>query len=90
MNDLLRFFLPMYFIVYFGISFVAKSIIVARKIVLPKDNSVYGLIGLYFKLTIILVFIYVFLFDFFPTCYHNFPWLYNLKVCILSMLLLDF
>ena len=50
MNEFLRIFLPTYFIVYFGIAFVAKSVIVAKRIgknplVLPKDDSAYGLIG---------------------------------------------
>ena len=77
MNDFLRIFLPTYFIVYFGISFVAKSVIVAKRIgknplVLPKDDSAYGLIGFYFKLTMILMFVYVLLFAFLPTLYDKF------------------
>jgi protein-S-isoprenylcysteine O-methyltransferase Ste14 len=77
MNEFLRIFLPTYFIVYFGIAFVAKSVIVAKRIgknplVLPKDDSAYGLIGLYFKLTIIFMFVYVLQFAFVPTLYENF------------------
>ena len=77
MNEFLRIFLPTYFIFYFGIAFVAKSIIVAKRIgknplVLPKDDSAYGLIGVYFKLTMILMFIYVLLFAFMPTLYGSF------------------
>ena len=77
METLLRIILPTYFIVYFGIAFVAKSIIVAKRIgknplVLPKDDSAYGLIGLYFKLTMIFMFVYVLLFAFIPTLYDNF------------------
>lgn len=77
MNEFLRIFLPTYFIVYFGIAFVAKSIIVAKRIgknplVLPKDDSAYGLIGLYFKLTIIFMLVYVLLFAFVPTLYDDF------------------
>lgn len=77
MNEFLRIFLPTYFIVYFGIAFVAKSIIVAKRIgknplVLPKDDSAYGLIGLYFKLTMIFMFVYVLLFAFVPTLYEYF------------------
>lgn len=74
MNDFLRIFLPAYFTFYFGIAFVAKSVIVAKRIgknplVLPKDDSAYGLIGFYFKLTLILMFIYVLLFALTPTLY---------------------
>ncbi len=77
MYEFLRILLPTYFIVYFGIAFVAKSIIVAKRIgknplVLPKDDSAYGLIGLYFKLTIIFILVYVLLFAFVPTLYDNF------------------
>jgi protein-S-isoprenylcysteine O-methyltransferase Ste14 len=77
MNEFLRIFLPIYFIIYFGTAFVAKSIIVAKHIgknplVLPKNDSAYGLIGLYFKLTMIFMFVYVLLFAFMPTLYANF------------------
>jgi protein-S-isoprenylcysteine O-methyltransferase Ste14 len=77
MNEILRIFLPTYFIVYFGIAFVAKSVIVAKRIgknplVLQKDDSAYGLIGSYFKLTMIFMFIYVLVFAFIPTLYGNF------------------
>lgn len=73
MADILRIVLPLYFIVYFSIAFIAKTIIVARRIgknplVLPKDDSAYGLIGFYFKLTLITMFIYVLGYAFFP------PW----------------
>lgn len=77
MHAMLTLFLPIYFIIYFGIAFVAKSVIVAKRIgknplVLPKDDSAYGLIGLYFKLTLILMFVYVLLYAFVPTVYHTF------------------
>jgi len=77
MNDFIKIFLPTYFIVYFGIAFVAKSVIVARRIgknplVLPKDDSAYGLIGFYFKMTMIFMFVYVLLFAFVPTLYNKF------------------
>jgi protein-S-isoprenylcysteine O-methyltransferase Ste14 len=72
MTEFIRILLPIYFIIYFGIAFVAKSIIVAKRIgknpvVLPKDESAYGLIGMYFKITMIAMFIYVLLFSIFPT-----------------------
>lgn len=77
MEQILRIILPTYFIVYFGIAFLAKSLIVAKRIgknplVLPKDDNAYGLIGLYFKLTMIFMFVYVLLFAFMPTLYDYF------------------
>ncbi len=77
MTDLIKVILPFYFILYFGIAFVLKSLIVAKRIgknplVLPKDDSAYGLIGLYFKLTLIAMFIYVLAFAFFPTWHDYF------------------
>ncbi len=77
MEEFLRIFLPIYFIVYFGIAFVAKSLLVAKRIgknplVLPKDDSAYGLIGFYFKMTLVLMFVYVLLFAFSPKLYDKF------------------
>ena len=77
MEQFSRIFLPTYFVVYFGIAFVAKSVIVAKRIgksplVLPNDDNAYGLIGLYFKLTMIFMFIYVLLFSLVPTLYEYF------------------
>lgn len=67
----MRFFIPLYFIVFFTVSFLGISFTVARKIgknpnVLPKDDSAYGLIGFYFKITIITLFIYTVLLLLFP------------------------
>ena len=77
MTDILRLTLPLYFLLYFGLTFVLKSLIVAKRIgknpiVLPKDDSAYGLIGLYFKLTLIAMFVYTLAFAFFPTWHENF------------------
>lgn len=77
MIDFLRIVLPIYFIIYFGVAFVLKSVVVAKRIgknplVLPKDDSAYGLIGFYFKLTLIAMFIYVLAYTFFPTWHDNF------------------
>jgi hypothetical protein len=85
MEQLLRIFLPTYFIIYFGIAFIAKSLIVAKRIgknpvVLPKDDSAHGLIGLYFKLTMIFMFVYVLLFAFGPILYDIFCQLNNLTL----------
>lgn len=77
MNDILRFTLPIYFIIYFGLAFVLKSVIVAKRIgknplVLPKDDSAFGLIGSYFKLTLISMLLYVLAFAFFPAWHDSF------------------
>jgi Putative protein-S-isoprenylcysteine methyltransferase len=77
MIDFLRIALPVYFIIYFGVAFVLKTVVVARRIgknplVLPKDDSAYGLIGFYFKLTLTAVFIYVLAYAFFPNYHDNF------------------
>ncbi len=77
MEQLLRVILPLYFIVYFAVAFVAKSWIVAKRIgknplVLPKDDSAYGLIGRYFKILLILIFVYVLIFATFPDGYAYF------------------
>ena len=77
MDEILRLTLPIYFIIYFGLAFVLKSLIVAKRIgknplVLPKDDSAYGLIGLYFKLTLITMFIYVVVYALFPTWHDKF------------------
>jgi len=71
MELLIKIFLPVYFILFFGISFVAKTIIVARRIrknplVLPQDESAYALIGNYFKLCLAGIFVYAILFTFLP------------------------
>ncbi|MFS4472967.1 methyltransferase family protein [Chryseobacterium sp. T20] len=71
MADFIRFFIPLYFILFFIISFVGISYKVARQIgknpnVLPKDDSAYGLVGLYFKLVLFALFIYTILLLFFP------------------------
>jgi protein-S-isoprenylcysteine O-methyltransferase Ste14 len=77
MIDFLRIALPIYFIIYFGVAFVLKTVVVAKRIgknplVLPKDDSAYGLIGFYFKLTLIAMFVYVVAYALFPTWHDNF------------------
>lgn len=77
MEQILRIILPIYFIIYFGVAFVLKSVVVAKRIgknplVLPNDDSAYGLIGRYFKLTLIAMFIYVVGYALFPTGYDYF------------------
>lgn len=77
MADFLRITLPLYFTVFFTVAFVLKSIMVAKRIkknpiVLPNDDSAYALIGFYFKLTLIALFLYVLVFAFSPTWYDTF------------------
>jgi protein-S-isoprenylcysteine O-methyltransferase Ste14 len=77
MEEFLRIALPAYFMIYFGVAFVLKSVLVAKRIgknplVLPKSDNAYGLIGRYFKQTMIALFVYVLVFAFFPTWYKLF------------------
>lgn len=77
MTDVLRIVLPVYFTLFFAIAFVIKSVRVALRIeknpnVLPADDSAYGLIGFYFKLTLIGMFLYTVLFAFFPALHDDF------------------
>ena len=76
MTFFLRLILPIYFIIYFGVAIVLKSIVVAKRtgknpFVLPKDDNIYGLVGFYFKLLLIAIFVYVVVYAFFPT-WHEF------------------
>jgi protein-S-isoprenylcysteine O-methyltransferase Ste14 len=69
MELFIKIFLPVYFILFFGISFVTKTIIIARRIkknplVLPQDESAYALVGNYFKVCLIGIFVYIMLFPF--------------------------
>lgn len=77
MEQLLRILLPTYILLYFGIAFVLKSVIVAKRIgknpfVLPKDDSAYGLLGYYFKIILISMLLYVIAYAFFPEGYAYF------------------
>jgi len=71
MADFIRVFIPLFFIVFFLTAFLGKSAMVARKTgknpnVLPKDDSAYSLIGKYFILNLLLLFLYTILFLLFP------------------------
>lgn len=64
MENYLGIILLIYFLIYFGIAFVLKTLLVAKRIgknplVLPKDDTAFGLIGRYFKLCLVLMFLYV-------------------------------
>lgn len=76
MADFIRFFIPIYFILFFAVSFLGISIAVGKKIgknpnVLPKDDSAYALIGWYFKLILAALFIYTLLLLLFPETIEN-------------------
>ncbi|WP_288437522.1 isoprenylcysteine carboxylmethyltransferase family protein [uncultured Chryseobacterium sp.] len=71
MADFIRFFIPFYFILFFIISFVGISYKVAKKIgknpnVLPKGDSAYALVGIYFKMILLALFVYTMLLLCFP------------------------
>ncbi len=64
MDQALRLILPIYFVIYLGLTFVVKTVVVATRIgknplVFPNDDSAFGLIGYYFRLTLAGVFLYV-------------------------------
>ncbi len=85
MEKMLQYILPIYFVLYFGIAFVLKSVIIARRIgknpiVLPKDDSAYGLVGFYFKIVLILIFVYVLAFGLFPSSHIYFMVIEPLKI----------
>lgn len=61
--------MPVYFTVYFALAIVLKSVVVARKtgknpLVLPKNDTTYGLIGAYFKYSLMAIFVYTLAFAF--------------------------
>ncbi|MBM7420026.1 MULTISPECIES: methyltransferase family protein [Chryseobacterium] len=71
MTDFIRVFIPLFFIIFFMTAFFGTSFIVSKRIeknpnVLPKDDSAYGLIGIYFKYTLLFIFIYTVLLFIFP------------------------
>lgn len=71
MEKYLSLFLSVYFVVYFSWAFVIRSWMVYRStginpMVLPRDDSAYGLVGFYFKLTVAGLFVYVLLYAWVP------------------------
>lgn len=72
MEYLLRIAIPAYFVIYFLFAFVIRSIITAKQIgknplVFPKDDSAYALLGFYFKIFILSLFIFILAFG----CSHS-------------------
>jgi protein-S-isoprenylcysteine O-methyltransferase Ste14 len=82
-NEFLRYFLPVFFTLYFLVLVVVKGYLIRKQIgkspmVLTTDTSAYGLLGLLFKFVMLLIGIYVFVFAFFPELYHYFvPFTYR-------------
>lgn len=63
MENIIKIGLPLYFAVYFGITFIARSLLLYYRtgknpLVLPNNDSTYGIIGRYFKYTLAALFIY--------------------------------
>lgn len=91
MEEFFRIFIPIYFVIFFGIAFVAKSILVAKKIgkspiVLAKDDNAYGIVGFYFKLTMILLFLYTLFLAFVPKMYNYFLPIVQLEILNLKFI----
>ena len=96
MNTFLYYFIPIFFIGYFLIAFILKSIITSKRIgksafVLPKDDSAYGIIGCYFGSTIVAILLYIVLVtwktDVFPS-FFNYTFMNYLGIILLSISLL--
>ncbi len=101
MENIIKIGLPFFFITYFSIVFLLKTIIIGKKIgksplvLSTKDKTAYTIIGNYFKYTIISVFLYVLTFSIFPNvndCFLPIEILEikSLKLIGLSLLILSF
>ncbi len=95
MEKFLKIFLPVYFVVYFGIAFVGRTLITAKKIgknpfVLQKDDSAYGLIGLYFRLLMVTMFFYVLAYPFLSEWYGIFLSIKQLNINIVKYIGIGF
>lgn len=70
----LELFLPVYFVVYFALAFVLPSVRVARRtgrnpVVIPRDDSPYGIVGRYFRLTIVGMLLFVLIYGLVPAAH---------------------
>lgn len=84
-EDTLRAILPLYFTCYFGYIFLYKSRLVAKDIgkspmVLPKDDTAYGLIGSYFKIAHYLLLIYTIAFGLYPIIHQYLSPIYLIEI----------
>ncbi|MGH1517118.1 methyltransferase family protein [Chryseobacterium sp. JK1] len=89
MADFIQLFIPIYFICFFFISFVGISYKVARQIgkspnVLPRDGSAYALVGSYFKLILLALFVYTMLILFLPEYIFTMFKINFLEICALQ------
>ncbi len=87
-DAILRIALPVFFAFYFGIAFIAKSYLVARRIgknpmVFPVDESAHSLIGYYFKILMAVLFIYVIIYGLKPNYYDYFLPIHQLEYPII-------
>ena len=76
-NEFLRYFLPLYFLLYFFVLVVLKTIVIRKQIgknpiVLTTDDSAYGLIGFYVKFTMLTLVAYIIIFSAFQQWYEYF------------------
>lgn len=93
-DEFLRYLLPCYFLLYFFILVVFKSITVRKQIgkspiVLTNDDSAHGLIGFYVKCTLGVMAVYIIIFSVFPQWYKYFmpfKFLENEPVKIIAIL----
>ena len=74
MEDVLKIFLPSYLLVYFGVAFVWRSVVVYKTTgvnpyVLGKTDSAYDYIGVVFRLTFLAVVAVIILFSAFSAFY---------------------
>lgn len=64
MNEILYYFLLVYFTIFFGIVFLVRSVIIKFRIgkspiVFPNDDSVPAMIGHYMRILILMIFVYL-------------------------------
>jgi protein-S-isoprenylcysteine O-methyltransferase Ste14 len=98
MTDFLRIILPLYFFIYFGVVFILKSVIVAKRtgknpFVLPRDESAFGVVSIYIKLIFVVICAYLVIYAFFPTWYNYFLPVFqldNLTIKFIGLALLLF
>lgn len=96
MSEALQWLLPVYFVAYFGLAFVLPSVRVAQRtghnpVVIPRDDSPYGIVGRYFRLTIVGLLAYVLAYGFVPASHAyilSMEWLARAPVAMVGWVLL--
>ena len=84
-EEIIRIALPLYFVFYFGYVFLYKSRLVAKDIgkspmVLPKNDTAYGLIGTYFKIAHYLLIVYTIVFGVYPIIHQYLSPIYLIEI----------